>query len=249
MANYAFEFRTAFPGVEFQEIDVELPCPPATRALLRSSAGAGSILKIQLEHLDSDEEALARAMSVADHIASVLSFGVPNGHWNSWELDHWSKNADGHESLSQNLNLVEHVECVIGLGPQNRDAIRTLLAQRAYAGLTYYNQFRYAVGLSDALSRFMALYGIVLAIVGDKQEDVDATVLAIEPSVATNPPHRQRASRVPETVYTRLRNQIGHPRGVALDETVGEMKSHLGGLTAIARTLISRQLEEAPSIP
>ena len=249
MASYSFDFHTDFNGVEFQEIDVELACSCFARVWVKSSKDEGGCLKIQLDQLDSDEEALVRAKSLAEHIANVLSFGVSAGHWDSWTLDSWSRSADGKESVSQNLDLTERVDHVLALGTANREAIRTLLAQRQYSGLIYYNQFRSAVGLSDTLSRFMAIYGIVLGIVGDTQEKVDEFVLSIEPGVATNPPHRRRASGIPETVYTRLRNQIGHIRGVTLEATISEMTSNLGGLVAIARILIAQQLEVAPSIP
>ena len=52
-------------------------------------------------------------------------------------------------------------------------------------------------------------------------------------------PKRAIGAQAESTVYTRLRNELGHKRqNVNLDATKTEMKSHVGGLAALVKRTI-----------
>jgi hypothetical protein len=72
----------------------------------------------------------------------------------------------------------------------------------------------------------------------DKQPAVDAFIVGEEPAVSQTPDPRPGHTNM-ETVYTRLRNELGHKRpGVNLDVTKEEMAKHLGGLIALTKRAI-----------
>ena len=96
--------------------------------------------------------------------------------------------------------------------------------------------------MTDPLSQFMGLYSLLLALCSDSQEQVDQFVLTVQPGIPTNTPFKSRKSGVQETVYTKLRNEIGHVRaGTTLDGTRNEMKTQIPGLIDVVRQLVSKQ--------
>lgn len=130
----------------------------------------------------------------------------------------------------------------IKLGSKQMTDVKKLVEQKHHNRFFYYDLFYFALGLTDPLSKFMALYSILLTLCSDRQEKVDKFVISVEPSVATNPPYRKRKSGVLETIYTRLRNQVGHVRpGTTIEVTRNEMETNLSGLVAITQELIRLQ--------
>jgi len=108
-------------------------------------------------------------------------------------------------------------------------------------GRAYYSLFRTALDQEDVLARYMACYGILLLLCGDNQAAVDACIRAEEPGVLETA--RPDKPKIQETVYTRLRNQVGHVRkGVTVESTRTEMDSHIGGLLSLTRVLIAKQI-------
>ncbi|QWR78063.1 methylamine utilization protein MauJ [Candidatus Magnetomonas plexicatena] len=71
--------------------------------------------------------------------------------------------------------------------------------------------YRAAFGINDPLSRFLLFYQIMLIITGDKNQTItDKKILDIAPETEqTNRPDKPTKK---ETIYTRLRNEIGHKR-------------------------------------
>jgi len=88
----------------------------------------------------------------------------------------------------------------------------------------------------------MSLYNIVLSLSNDSQEDVDMLALNLDKATPTNAPFRPRKSGTNETVYTRLRNQVGHVRkGTTIEGTRAEMDQWISGLIGMAKHLIDQQ--------
>lgn len=82
-------------------------------------------------------------------------------------------------------------------------------------------RFNFARFLDDPVSRFLSLYALLLSTVGERQEEVDRALLAVDPTIEfVAGPGRRYA----ETTFTRLRNEIAHHReGVSLTETHREI--------------------------
>jgi hypothetical protein len=99
--------------------------------------------------------------------------------------------------------------------------------------------YRFAVSQSDAVARFMFLYNILLQLGGDNQGGVDNLVRQEEPNVRQR--LRKRKPRVMETIYTRLRNEVGHVRAEATPrQTRTEIEHNVAALQAIVKVAISR---------
>jgi hypothetical protein len=98
----------------------------------------------------------------------------------------------------------------------------------------YFIMFRHALQIRDELGKFMALYMVLLSVCSegkgdDKQKYVDEFILERDPQTPYCPnPHNKNK----ETIFTKLRNQVGHSRGVSLAQTRTEMAQNLSALQA-----------------
>jgi hypothetical protein len=85
---------------------------------------------------------------------------------------------------------------------------------------------RVALGQMDPTAEFMLLYSVLLLCAGDVQAHVDNVVRRLEPNVVSTRSPKNAAKD--ETVYTKLRNQVGHVRaGVEPFVTLSEIRSVL----------------------
>lgn len=129
----------------------------------------------------------------------------------------------------------------IGLGPEPVAEIRSQLEGPNLPGEAYYPQFRTALQTTDPVDRFMALYRLMLHLLPnargkEDQAEVDAFIVR-EFSEPTTP--RPDKPHVRETVYSRLRNEIGHVRpDVDLTATRAEIQNRVGTLTDIVKRAI-----------
>jgi hypothetical protein len=92
----------------------------------------------------------------------------------------------------------------------------------------YFTMFRHAMQIRDELGKFMGLYSILLSMCGDKQPDVDKSILTRDQNTPVSlSPHTKKT----ETVFTKLRNQVGHCRpDASLLQTRREMAENLSAL-------------------
>lgn len=144
--------------------------------------------------------------------------------------------------VGDSIAIQDEATCSIKLGPANREKLKSILEQPDYNCYLYYEMFRAALCLTDPLATFMALYNIVLSLSEDLQEKVDQFVISIQPGIPTNPSYRNRRSAIPETIYTRLRNEVGHIRpGTTIQGTRNEMTKNLAGLIEVTKQIIKSQ--------
>ncbi len=199
----------------------------------------------------SIDAALEKAREVASYLAKVMTF--------EFGLFHQTFRLVRHSIVEEQLlpdestKGIHHI--IVGgmgdggsvfiwqkLGSKHLTDLKNMLERKHHPGFLHYDLFYFAIGRTDPLSKFMTLYSIILTLCHDKQENVDKFVLSVQPSVATNLPYRPRRSGLPETVYTRLRNQVGHVRpGTTIEGTISEMEANMSNLVIITKELISRQ--------
>lgn len=123
--------------------------------------------------------------------------------------------------------------------------IKSVLEEKPRPDCLYPDLFYFALGLTDPLSKFMALYSIVLTLCNDRQEDVDRFVLATQPNVSINSPYKPRKLGTQETLYTRLRNQVGHVRPeTTIESTRSEMQENLNGRVEITKKSITDNMQK-----
>jgi hypothetical protein len=119
----------------------------------------------------------------------------------------------------------------------SKDRLKNELESQAPAGENNFSLFRSALQSTSQVEKFMHLYNILLMIFRDDQRRVDDFIRNEKPSVPQTP--RPDKPRVFETVYSRLRNELGHHRkGVDLAQTKKEMTARLGELIALTKRAI-----------
>ena len=123
---------------------------------------------------------------------------------------------------------------VIGISAPN---LQAQLQRKSPAGESRFGLFRAARQSAGPVEEFMHLYNLLLMICNDDQRKVDAFVRKTEPGAPQT--RSPRNPKVMETVYTRLRNELAHPRkGVDLHDTKAEMANRLGGLVSLTKQAI-----------
>jgi hypothetical protein len=100
----------------------------------------------------------------------------------------------------------------------------------------YFPLFRSALLSPSPVEEFLHLYNILLMLFGDTQTNVDKFILSENPSVPLTSSPFKKDER--ETVYTRLRNEFAHARGVNLNDTKAEMKMRVGELVGLTKRAI-----------
>lgn len=86
-------------------------------------------------------------------------------------------------------------------------------------------RFNFARGLADPVNRFLSLYSMLSSVSGDNQSRIDEAIRNEEPTVAVSPSPRDGR---PETIFTRLRNELAHHReGVSVFRTHEEIGLHV----------------------
>jgi hypothetical protein len=129
----------------------------------------------------------------------------------------------------------------VRLGLSDITGLKAELEQPAPPGERNFRLFRSALQSASSVEEFMHFYNIMLMLFDDDQPGaqgrVDEFIRREEPGVASTP--HPRFPNVHETLYTRLRNELGHNRkDVNLDHTKAEMRKHLGGLISLTKRAI-----------
>lgn len=86
----------------------------------------------------------------------------------------------------------------------------------------------------------MHLYNLLRMLLGDSERTVEAFIKREAPTAPRTPSlNRHAKSGDEETIYTRLRNNLGHPeRGANVDQTKMEMVRWVGQLVALTKRAI-----------
>jgi hypothetical protein len=243
-------FNADFTGVQFESIEFAYADSNVLLTTVKSARNEGVILIVEIINVDSVQQIFSKAQEVADYTTKILTFKFNTLFQSFRKVDDnivkEELQADGTKQtiiyaffgIGMGFNVdLDHIAT-----NQQLLEVKQLLEQKNHNGLTYHNLFYSALNFKDPLSKFMALYSIVLTLCKDSQEKVDQFILAFQPSIMTNSPHRPRRSGVSETIYTRLRNEVGHIRPhTTIEQTEQEMEKNLNGLILVVKELISRQ--------
>ncbi len=94
----------------------------------------------------------------------------------------------------------------------------------------------FACGISEPIGKYIALYQLLLGVCNDRQSELDQLILHFEPSTHQTP--RPKDGR-PETLYTRIRNELAHARPSANPfSTYQEVTLHLARFEWIVKQII-----------
>ncbi len=153
------------------------------------------------------------------------------------------KDASGslHTVRKDVLLLWDSASPVLTLGDTTRQELAKLLEQPVTRP-DLYTAYRFAGFQNDPVARFMFFYNILLQLHNDSQKQIDDFIRKEMPNIPQSP--RPDKPRLIETIYTRLRNEVGHTRtGATSEQTSKEIKENVMGLQTLVKAAISRVVE------
>jgi hypothetical protein len=224
-----FEFDPKVPNVEKVELE-------ATGQVVRGT--------VYLTNVSTQEDGRRIALKVVTdalnrisyHHASALELPFTTG--DQFAAVHPAPETLGSVGATVVLHMTGTVGVVLGVNPTQ---LKNRLEEAASPGEHNFELFSAALRSKSPVEAFMHLYNILLMLLGDNQANVEAFVRTHEPGVPETPHPLYPNSQPPrmETVYTRLRNELGHQRaGVSLIHTKAEMENRVGGLRDLTKKAI-----------
>ncbi len=244
MATGSVEYSAPIASVRFAPIEVPNPHPSVEKFVVEADSEQ---LKVVLHLVDVFTDANANAIavdilaSIINRLAFELNVSIGEPHMTGVTLP---KNASGTlHTVSKSVHSTYGIAApTLTLGEDKRQELAELLEQPT-ARADLYSVFRFAANQRDAVARFMFLYNILLQLHDDDQKRLDHFVRQQDPKVPQSP--RPDRSSVTETVYTRLRNQVGHRRsGTTPRQTRSEIEANVGSFQELVRTAISSTGEQ-----
>jgi hypothetical protein len=233
--------EVTFPVVEFNPNE-----PGVGKVEIKGPNGTEILTAVHLAGVDSPTEGIAVATKVhmvaLDRISFRYDIALENGRVIESGFspvddlaspgEHRITPGTGHYFIDG-----QDVKFKRGLSSER---LKTELEQPAPPGEHNFRLFRSARQSTGAVEEFMHLYNILLMFFDDDQRRaqrrLDDFIRTQCPGVPQTP--HPFYDGVNETVYTRLRNELGHHRKDSLDETKAEMAKRLGELIALTKQAI-----------
>ena len=241
MVTGTIEFAAPIAGLRFRPIQVSSPHPAVEKIVVEAQDDEWVNIVFHLADVFNFEDAEAIANGILPSIVNRLAFyrnvPVSEPHFRGATLP---KDASGssYTVRSDRLLMWDHTVPVLTLGEDTRKDLARILEQ-AYTHHDLYSAYRFAGNQSDPVARFMFLYNILLQLNSDSQQQVDVFICSEMPSVPRSP--RPDRRNIIETVYTRLRNEVGHRRpGTSPEQTRREIQDNVAPFQELVRTAISR---------
>lgn len=219
--------------------------PAVDRVEISSTDNWQISVKVLFKQIGSIEEANSIGSVIASQVADRLSFEYKlsaddpikgdgafeerdsDGVAHAVIMDHLPFAIAGHDTRSVDASEIPQLQSTLESAPPNRDP--------------YISQFRWIMRQEDPVARFMHMYKILLSLEGGprhNQGPVDSFIQAEESTVQmVHNPHLNRQ----ETIYTRLRNEVGHEfAGTTPATTRQGMEQHIDKLADHVKTAISK---------
>ena len=233
-----------FPLVEFNPNE-----PGIEKVEIEGPNGKEILTAVHLNGVASPTDGIAIATKVhiaaLDRISFFQGIAIENGHVTEKEFSPIDPPPPGEFCLNAEagqLSLVgKDATLAVGLSASH---VKTELEQVTPSGERNFRLFRSARLSTSPVEEFMHLYNILLMLFDDEQAGVEEFIFEQEPGVQWKhrPEVKRPKRRKPlkkETVYTRLRNELGHKRpDVNLDDTKAEMTKCLSELRALTKRAI-----------
>jgi hypothetical protein len=230
--------RLSFPKLELTPID-----PAIGKIELETNKDASEIqATAHFESIDTADHAEAIAANAVTSILDRLAFdrGLAIGtsrrtHRTFQSLEPNTLAAD----LAEVSLVGEALTCCIGLNGAGVNSLKKQLEQTSLPGERLFGVYRAARQSKNPVEEFLHLYNLLLMLRNDRQAGVDAFIRRELPSVPQT--SRPDKPHINETIYTRLRNELAHPRvGVNLERTKSEMSERVAELAGLTRRAIQK---------
>ncbi len=245
------DYTAKIQGTIFEPFEIEGACQSVSRILLEATTEGDLKISFFVSDVESANDACRLTQGTVVDIIDKLSFelGVPisNPQLSGATVTHEIESEKGSNSKILDVHGIDtvtfscRVEIVQKLGLEAINNTRTFLKKKDISNFRYFPVFRSALNNDDPVVRFMMLYKILLHKFGDNQREVDQFIRVSEPGVPETP--RPDKPEIMETVYTRLRNEIGHVRPSAVPEqTRNEIANWVNHLVGLVKKAIEQDI-------
>jgi hypothetical protein len=204
-------------------------------------------LKIGFDAISTQQDAQSLGQVIAEQVADRLAFehkiAVNDpimGDAGFERIDTVTPNSPVF-LFSTTVTPVCSVESTKEIGEQQIPSLKAILEGPETNQEVYYSQFRQIIRYEDPVARFMQFYRMLLSLEGGPnhtQNAVDTFIVSQEPTVTmVFNSHLNRN----ETIYTSLRNEIGHEiPGSTPESTRQGMKANVDALADHVKAAISK---------
>jgi hypothetical protein len=142
---------------------------------------------------------------------------------------------------------IKMVRCMI---EDDRDRLKHFLDENLNKLDTLWHEYLAAIACPDSTGRYMLLYMILSQLCGEGyQHEIDSAIREIEPGVPVfEAPQKENKKPKKETLYTKVRNQIGHKR-VGVEEAKKDAARYVHALQSIVKRMIQKHIEAEKCLP
>jgi hypothetical protein len=239
MATGTVEYAAPIAGLRLEPIEISNSHPAVEKIVIESQDGKRLKITFHLTDVFALEDAQPIVEGILPSIVNRLAFhrNVPirEPYFTGASLP---KDASGtsHRVIADAILLWDSAAPILTLGEDERGGLASLLEQ-PHEDHDLYTLYRSSINQSDPVARFMFLYSILLQLHDDKQKQVDDFIREEAPNV----PQSSSPKGGMETVFTRLRNEVGHSRvGTTPEQTRRETANNVMGLQNLVRKAITR---------
>jgi hypothetical protein len=237
-------YNALIRGTQIYEIEVSPNYPFIDKCIIKTEPKDECenllVIKIFLNNIESIESVQASLNELAHSFADKISFefdaAIEEPCFRGGSINTVDENGRHLTILADTIMISCKVDAVLSPGPSRIEQLKKILITDPNTRDVYISMFRFAISQSDPVLRFMFLYYILLTINNDKQREVDKFIIHENPGTPqTKSPKHGR----PETIYTRLRNELGHPRtGVNLQNTYIEIRNNVSIFQSLVKKAI-----------
>lgn len=242
MATGTYEFIVPVAGLRLEQTKVANLHPSVEKIVVETQDDEQMAVIFHLTNVFTEAEANAVTRdvlaSIINRLAFELDLSIGEPHLKSFSLPKDASSSS--HTVSTSLLATWNVLAPVVVPDSTRRQELAKLLEQPYRRPDLHSAYRFAGSQSDAVTRFMFLYSILLQL-HDYQEQVDNFIRQETPTVSLSP--RPDKPRIVETVYTRLRNQVGHKRaGIPPEQTRTEIEDNVAALQKLVKVAISREV-------
>lgn len=201
-------------------------------------------IKCTLTNVNDQDTAQQITKELLQDILNVISYEY-NAITHKPVVNVIQLNGNTHLFVNDTVNIIAraHVQGIVGNPSEDlKKSLKDANLVNALATSVHFQMYKSAMELTDPLSRFMFLYSILL-LIKRKQEKVDDFIKTEIPNVEMRKREKTSGSIEEATVFTTLRNSVGHiTEKIRMKEVVNDMEKYVGQLAGLTKKAITENI-------
>jgi hypothetical protein len=241
MAIGTISWSAPIQGLDLPPIEIKGTDRAVSRIELRTDSKTRLAIICTLEDVFHEREAILVTHDIVEVLANrlTLEFSCQIGEARCDGYSFPTDQTGNRRVVGRDVFFAWAIaKATIRPSPDKLRALIPALEQPPSLKDSYLGLYRFSSGQRDPVAKFMFLYNLLLLLAGDKQAEVDNRIRAVDPAVTVTPsPHKPN---VTETLFTRLRNEVGHRRKNTDPRTTArEIEQNVAGFQEIVKQVVS----------